>query len=133
MSKPQPPSVSEIKPVKRPRIVKRIEVLHDGWPKYGLLRCDQIISPGGPLPLSKSQFWVLVKKYELIAVMLSPRVTAFWVHDLRRAFFGEASPLGPHLEAIAPGSPEARSPEALPQAPAPNQPPDGTSHHLSST
>lgn len=62
---------------------------------FGLLRCDQIIAPGGILPFSKAQFWVLVKKHAIPVVKLSPKVTAFWVHDLRRAFFGDenASPL----------------------------------------
>ena len=74
-------------PITKARSVKRIEIESDGWLKYGLLRCDQIIAPGGILPLSKSQFWLLVKERTIPAVKLCPRVTAFWVHDLRRAFF----------------------------------------------
>ena len=38
-----------IEPETNKRSVKRIEIESDGWPKYGLLRCDQIIAPGGTI------------------------------------------------------------------------------------
>jgi hypothetical protein len=72
-------------------------LLRDGWPATGLLRVDQIIGPGR-LPISRSQFWVLVREKDLKSVKLSPRVTCFWVHELRRVFFGEEYELRMFIE-----------------------------------
>lgn len=68
-------------------------LLADGWPATGLLRIAQIIGVGR-LPISKSQFWILVREKGLQPVKLSPRVTCFWVHELRAAFFGSEPTAG---------------------------------------
>jgi len=80
------------------RMIKRannhVEILADGWPATGLLRIDQIIGVGR-LPISKSQFWVLVRERGLRAVKVSPHVTCFYVHELREKLLGSPAPPTP--------------------------------------
>jgi hypothetical protein len=70
------------------------ELMSDGWPATGLLRIDQIIGVGR-LPISKSQFWALVRERGLNAVKVSPRVTCFYVHELREKLLGSLAPHTP--------------------------------------
>lgn len=70
------------------------ELMSDGWPATGLLRINQIIGPGR-LPISKSQFWVLVRERGLHPVKVSPHVTCFYVHELREKLLGSSGPSPP--------------------------------------
>jgi hypothetical protein len=63
-------------------------ILDDGLPEFGYLRASQIHLPHGALPISRSQFWSLVKERDVPSCRASPRVTLFLVKDIRRAFFG---------------------------------------------
>jgi hypothetical protein len=94
------------------RMIKRannhIEILADGWPATGLLRINQIIGVGR-LPISKSQFWVLVRERGVNAVKISPRVTCFYVQELREKLIG-SSALPHHPPAPSDVAPNAASP-----------------------
>jgi hypothetical protein len=68
-----------------------IKILPDGWPEYGLLRVDQIVGLGH-LPISKSQFWILVRERNLTPVRVSSRVTCFYVAELREKLLGTLGP-----------------------------------------
>jgi hypothetical protein len=76
------------------RANNHVEILADGWPATGLLRIHQIIGVGR-LPISKSQFWVLVRERGLNAVKISPHVTCFYVHELREKLLGSSAPHTP--------------------------------------
>ncbi|MEL7274530.1 MAG: AlpA family phage regulatory protein [Pseudomonadota bacterium] len=53
-------------------------------PETGFLRLRSIISPDGPIPVSKSKWWAGVKDGRFPApVKLGPRITAWRVEDIR--------------------------------------------------
>lgn len=53
-------------------------------PETGFLRLRSIISPDGPIPVSKSTWWAGVKDGRFPApVKLGPRITAWRVADIR--------------------------------------------------
>lgn len=60
-----------------------MEKYDDGLPESGLVREREIRRPHGPLPISRSQFWQMVKDGRLTPVKISPRVTCFWVDEVR--------------------------------------------------
>ena len=82
------------------RANNHVEILADGWPATGLLRIDQIIGVGR-LPISKSQFWVLVRQRSLTPVKISPRVTCFFVHELRAKLLGVPADLNGESRSLA--------------------------------
>jgi prophage regulatory protein len=50
----------------------------------GFVRLDSILSPKGPIPVSKSTWWVGVKSGRFPKpVKLGPRITAWRVEDIR--------------------------------------------------
>jgi predicted DNA-binding transcriptional regulator AlpA len=53
-------------------------------PNIGFLRLSSIISPNGPIPVSRSTWWAGVKdgRYPK-PVKLGPRITAWRVEDIR--------------------------------------------------
>ena len=65
----------------------RPTVMSDGWPEHGFLRADQVIG-SGRLPISRSQFWVLVRERNIMPLKISPRVTVFAVDELRTKLLG---------------------------------------------
>jgi predicted DNA-binding transcriptional regulator AlpA len=53
-------------------------------PEAGLVRLQQILSPLGPIPVSKSAWWAGVKEGRFPKpVKLGPRMTAWRVEDIR--------------------------------------------------
>ena len=53
-------------------------------PEAGLVRLQQILSPSGPIPISKSAWWAGVKEGRFPKpVKLGPRMTAWRVEDIR--------------------------------------------------
>lgn len=60
-------------------------ILDDGLPATGYLRAEQAISA---LPISRSQFWLLVKKRGVPSRKISARVTVFLVKDIRELLLG---------------------------------------------
>ena len=54
-------------------------------PETGFLRLSSILAPRGPIPVSKSTWWVGVKEGRFPKpVKLGPRTTAWRVEDIRR-------------------------------------------------
>lgn len=54
-------------------------------PQTGFVRLASILAPRGPIPVSKSTWWVGVKLGRFPQpVKLGPRVTAWRVEDIRR-------------------------------------------------
>ena len=67
-------------------------------PSSGFVRLPSIIGPKGPIPVSKSTWWAGVKDGRFPKpVKLGPRITAWWVDDIRalidtaKAYHGQAS------------------------------------------
>ena len=59
------------------------------FPETGLVRLSQILSPLGPIPVSKSTWWQGVKKGRLPQPQkLGPRTTVWKVEDIRALFEG---------------------------------------------
>ena len=54
------------------------------FPKTGFVRLPSILSPNGPIPVSKSTWWAGIKdgRYPK-PVKLGPRITAWRVEDIR--------------------------------------------------
>jgi predicted DNA-binding transcriptional regulator AlpA len=53
-------------------------------PEAGLVRLQQILSPLGPIPISRSAWWAGVKEGRFPKpVKLGPRMTAWRVEDIR--------------------------------------------------
>jgi hypothetical protein len=65
-----------------------IAVLSDGLPATGFVRPFQVYRPIGPVPISASQFWVLVRTLEIPSVKISPHVTVFAVSAIRERLLG---------------------------------------------
>ncbi len=67
---------------------------HHTLPAEGFVRLNSILTPAGPIPVSKSTWWAGVKtgRYPK-PVKLGPRITAWRVADIREllAAFGEQS------------------------------------------
>lgn len=56
----------------------------DNLPATGFLRLSSILAPVGPIPVSKSTWWVGVKSGRYPSpVKLGPRITAWRVEDIR--------------------------------------------------
>ncbi len=54
------------------------------FPDTGFVRLPSIISPDGPIPVSKSTWWAGVKSGRIPQPMkLGPRITAWRVEDIR--------------------------------------------------
>jgi predicted DNA-binding transcriptional regulator AlpA len=54
-------------------------------PETGFVRLSGILAPHGPIPVSKSTWWVGVKSGRYPApVKLGPRITAWRVEDIRK-------------------------------------------------
>ena len=53
-------------------------------PKTGFVRLSSILSPNGPIPVSKSTWWAGIKTGRFPKpVKLGPRITAWRVEDIR--------------------------------------------------
>ena len=64
------------KPTSRP--------LPTSLPKTGFVRLSSILAPAGPIPVSKSTWWVGIKRGRYPKpVKLGPRITAWRVEDIR--------------------------------------------------
>jgi len=58
--------------------------MRDELPKTGFLRLSQILSPIGPIPVSKSTWWAGVKSGRFPRPLkLGPRITVWRVEDVR--------------------------------------------------
>jgi prophage regulatory protein len=56
----------------------------DDLPATGFLRLNSILAPKGPIPVSKSTWWLGVKLGRFPApVKLGPRITAWRAEDIR--------------------------------------------------
>lgn len=54
-------------------------------PEAGLLRLSQVLAPNGPIPVSKSTWWLGVRTGRYPApVKLGPRITAWRAEDIRK-------------------------------------------------
>lgn len=54
-------------------------------PQTGLLRLSQVLAPNGPIPVSKSTWWLGVRTGRYPApVKLGPRITAWRAADIRK-------------------------------------------------
>jgi len=57
------------------------------FPKTGFVRLAQILSPHGPIPVSKSSWWKGVKEGRFPRPMkLGPRTTVWRVEEIRALF-----------------------------------------------
>jgi prophage regulatory protein len=58
--------------------------INNGLPETGFVRLPSIISPRGPIPISRSSWWAGVKSGRYPQpVKLAPRTTAWRVEDIR--------------------------------------------------
>lgn len=58
---------------------------HQTLPDTGLVRLKQILGPIGPIPISKSSWWVGVKEGRYPQpIKIGPRSTAWRVEDIMR-------------------------------------------------
>ncbi|MBG0794723.1 AlpA family phage regulatory protein [Methylocystis sp. H62] len=58
-------------------------------PREGLLRLSSILSPSGPIPVSKSTWWAGVKSGRFPKpIKLGPRTTVWRVEDIRALLEG---------------------------------------------
>jgi prophage regulatory protein len=71
-----------------PRLPMHLQIQPDGFAATGWVKCDDVIRPTGPLPISRSQFWALVKEREVPKLKCSARVTLFLIADIRKFFLG---------------------------------------------
>lgn len=56
----------------------------DKLPQTGFIRLASILSPNGPIPISKSSWWAGIKEGRYPKpVKLGPRITAWRVEDIR--------------------------------------------------
>lgn len=61
----------------------------NAFPTTGLVRLSQILAPHGPIPVSRSAFWLAVKEGRFPApIKLGPRTTCWRAEDIR-ALFGD--------------------------------------------
>ena len=59
--------------------------MHSPHPELGLRRLKSIITPNGPIPVSRSTWWAGVKSGRFPApVRLGPRITAWRDADIQR-------------------------------------------------
>ncbi len=59
------------------------------FPRTGFVRLSQILAPKGPIPVSKSTWWLGVKEGRFPQPMkLGPRTTVWRVEDIRGLFEG---------------------------------------------
>jgi prophage regulatory protein len=67
-----------------------IQNTHIPWPENGFVRLSSILGPAGPLPISRSSWWVGVASGRYPEpVKIGPRITAWRVCDLLK-LIGEA-------------------------------------------
>lgn len=61
--------------------------MNQDFPEMGLVRLKQILSPVGPIPVSKSTWWQGVKdgRYPQ-PIKLGPRTTAWRAEDIRALY-----------------------------------------------
>ena len=60
---------------------------HSRFPETGFVRLSQILSPAGPIPVSKSTWWQGVKEGRFPQPQkLGPRTTVWRVKDIRALF-----------------------------------------------
>lgn len=60
---------------------------HHAFPKSGFVRLTQILAPRGPIPISKSSWWLGVKEGRFPKPQkLGPRTTVWKVTDIRALF-----------------------------------------------
>ena len=60
------------------------------FPETGLVRLSAILSPNGPIPVSKSTWWAGVRSGRFPKpVKLGPRTTAWKAADIRALFEGK--------------------------------------------
>ena len=60
------------------------------FPDAGLVRLSQILSPGGPIPVSRSTWWQGVRDGRFPQPLkLGPRTTVWRVADIRALFEGQ--------------------------------------------
>ncbi|MGH1467079.1 MAG: helix-turn-helix transcriptional regulator [Cognatishimia sp.] len=61
----------------------------NSFPETGLVRLSHILSPAGPIPVSKSTWWQGVKDCRFPKPQkLGPRTTVWKVEDIRALFEG---------------------------------------------
>lgn len=61
------------------------------FPKTGFVRLSQILTPNGPIPVSKSTWWQGVKDGRFPkSQKLGPRTTVWKAQDIRALFEGNA-------------------------------------------
>jgi predicted DNA-binding transcriptional regulator AlpA len=62
---------------------------YPNFPQTGFVRLSQILSPTGPIPVSKSTWWQGVKQGRFPqAQKLGPRTTVWKAEDIRALFEG---------------------------------------------
>jgi predicted DNA-binding transcriptional regulator AlpA len=62
------------------------------FPETGFVRLSQILSPAGPIPVSKSSWWAGVKEGRFPQPQkLGPRTTVWRVEDIRALFENESA------------------------------------------
>jgi predicted DNA-binding transcriptional regulator AlpA len=62
-----------------------IQNAHIPWSENGLVRLSAILTPTGPLPISRSSWWAGVASGRYPKpVKLGPRITAWRVEDIRK-------------------------------------------------
>lgn len=60
---------------------------HNEFPQTGFVRLRQILAPAGPIPVSRSSWWLGVKDGRFPKPMkLGPRTTVWRVEDIRALF-----------------------------------------------
>ena len=60
---------------------------HSNFPKTGFVRLSQILAPKGPIPVSKSTWWLGVKEGRFPpSQKLGPRTTVWKASDIRAMF-----------------------------------------------
>jgi len=70
-----------------PSKMKGEDMTYPEFPKIGLVRLKQILSPIGPIPVSKSTWWAGVKEGRFPQpIKLSPNTTVWRVEDIRSLF-----------------------------------------------
>lgn len=57
------------------------------FPQTGFVRLSQILSPAGPIPVSKSSWWLGIRDGRFPApIKIGPRTTVWRVEDIRALF-----------------------------------------------
>ena len=68
-------------------IVKGEDMEHVEFPKTGFVRLSQILAPRGPIPVSKSTWWLGVKEGRFPqSQKLGPRTTVWRAEEIRAIY-----------------------------------------------